>query len=95
MPKLHEQWPCSWLCLLSINLIRLYQITLSPYFGRHCRFHPTCSHYAIESLERHGFPKGSYLALHRLLRCHPWSEGGWDPVPRSSDEENEPSNRKP
>lgn len=66
---------------LMIALIRLYQVTLSPFFGMHCRFHPTCSHYAIEAIRLHGAFKGGYLALRRLLRCHPYSEGGYDPVP--------------
>ncbi|MBK8016042.1 MAG: membrane protein insertion efficiency factor YidD [Betaproteobacteria bacterium] len=61
--------------------IRLYQVSLSPYFGQGCRFHPTCSCYAIEALERHGVFQGGWLALKRLLRCHPFHAGGHDPVP--------------
>lgn len=67
---------------LLIRLIRLYQIALSPFFGQQCRFTPTCSHYAIESLQTHGACKGSCLAAKRLLRCHPWHAGGDDPVPK-------------
>lgn len=64
-----------------IAFIRAYQYLLSPWWGSHCRFTPTCSHYAAEALERHGALSGSWLALRRILRCHPWSAGGYDPVP--------------
>lgn len=62
-------------------LVRLYQLTLSPFIGNQCRFHPTCSHYAMESLQRHGPWRGSWLAATRLGRCHPLAEGGIDLVP--------------
>ncbi len=65
-------------------LVRLYQLTLSPFIGNQCRFHPTCSHYAMESLQRHGPWRGSWLAATRLCRCHPLAEGGVDLVPNSS-----------
>lgn len=65
-------------CLL---LIRVYQWTLSPFLGRQCRFHPTCSRYAAEAYQRHGFRAGSRLTLRRLARCHPFHAGGYDPVP--------------
>ncbi len=61
--------------------LRAYQIALSPYFGTQCRFHPTCSRYAVEAIERHGALRGSWLSVRRLSRCHPWSAGGYDPVP--------------
>jgi len=64
-----------------VALVRAYQYVLSPYFGHQCRFTPTCSHYAIEAIERHGALRGSWQALRRLLRCHPWHPGGFDPVP--------------
>lgn len=64
-----------------IALVRGYQYALSPWWGSQCRFSPTCSHYAIEALERHGALEGSWLACRRVLRCHPWSAGGYDPVP--------------
>jgi putative membrane protein insertion efficiency factor len=64
-----------------IWLVKLYRLTLSPFVGQHCRFTPTCSVYAIEALQAHGALKGSYLAAKRLGRCHPWCEGGYDPVP--------------
>jgi hypothetical protein len=66
---------------LLIGLIRAYQYLLSPWWGTQCRFTPTCSHYAVEALERHGALGGSWLAVRRILRCHPWSAGGYDPVP--------------
>lgn len=64
-----------------ILLIRTYQLLLSPLLGNHCRFYPSCSHYAVEAIERHGPWRGSQLAVRRLLRCHPWHPGGIDPVP--------------
>lgn len=65
-------------------LIRTYQWVISPLLGPRCRFHPTCSHYAIEALEVHGSLRGSWLTLKRLGRCHPFCEGGYDPVPLNS-----------
>jgi len=62
-------------------LVRGYRYLLSPWWGRQCRFTPTCSQYAIDALERHGAARGSWLALRRVLRCHPWGGGGFDPVP--------------
>ena len=62
-------------------LIRLYQLTVSPLLGPRCRFYPSCSQYALEALRAHGALAGSWFALRRLLRCHPWHPGGYDPVP--------------
>ena len=62
-------------------LIRGYQLIVSPWLGPRCRFHPSCSNYALEALERHGAWRGSGLALKRLGRCHPLNPGGFDPVP--------------
>ena len=62
-------------------LIRVYQVALSPLLGPNCRYYPTCSQYAIEALETHGTFKGTWLAIKRISRCHPWHEGGFDPVP--------------
>lgn len=66
---------------LLIGLLRAYQYLLSPFFGQHCRFTPTCSQYAIDALREHGPWRGSMLAAKRVLRCHPWHPGGLDPVP--------------
>jgi putative membrane protein insertion efficiency factor len=62
-------------------LLAAYRYTLSPLLGRNCRFFPSCSEYAMEALERHGALRGSWLALRRVARCHPWHPGGYDPVP--------------
>lgn len=64
-----------------IALVRAYQLMISPYFPTSCRYYPTCSQYAIDALRTHGFFKGTGLAAWRVLRCHPWAEGGEDPVP--------------
>jgi len=64
-----------------IGLVKAYRLLLSPWLGGACRFTPTCSAYAIEALEKHGAGAGSYLTVTRLARCHPWCEGGHDPVP--------------
>ena len=62
-------------------LIRGYQLAISPLLGPRCRFYPSCSHYAIEAIETHGALRGVWLAIKRISRCHPWHEGGFDPVP--------------
>ncbi|HEY7928933.1 MAG TPA: membrane protein insertion efficiency factor YidD [Steroidobacteraceae bacterium] len=62
-------------------LIRGYQLLVSPLLGPRCRFHPSCSHYALEAIDTHGAARGTWLALRRLLRCHPLHPGGYDPVP--------------
>jgi putative membrane protein insertion efficiency factor len=66
---------------LILLLIRLYQLTLSSFMGRNCRFLPTCSEYATEAIEKHGVICGGGLALRRIGRCHPWGSSGFDPVP--------------
>jgi len=68
-----------------IFAITLYRWCLSPFVGQHCRFYPTCSTYASEAIATHGSLRGSWLALRRLLKCHPWHEGGSDPVPPAPD----------
>ena len=62
-------------------LIKVYQTLISPFTPSTCRFQPTCSHYAKEALEKHGFFKGGWLALKRIFSCHPWGRSGYDPVP--------------
>ncbi|HEB92973.1 MAG TPA: membrane protein insertion efficiency factor YidD [Gammaproteobacteria bacterium] len=64
-----------------ILLIQAYRYLLSPLLGPHCRYHPSCSSYAQMALERHGVMRGGAMAVKRLCRCHPWHEGGFDPVP--------------
>ena len=64
-----------------IAIVRAYQLLLSPVLGNRCRYHPTCSNYAIEALQAHGAARGLLLALKRLGRCHPWGGQGADPIP--------------
>jgi putative membrane protein insertion efficiency factor len=66
---------------MAIPLIRGYRRFISPLLGRHCRFEPTCSAYALEAITTHGFVRGTGLALRRVARCHPWGAGGIDRVP--------------
>lgn len=73
-----------------IFLVRVYRYTVSPFLGNHCRFHPSCSHYAQHALERHGVLRGSWLSVRRLGRCHPWAPGGYDPVPDVVDRKRKP-----
>ncbi|TYP90210.1 hypothetical protein BCL69_101439 [Nitrosomonas communis] len=66
---------------LMIGLIKLYQYCISPFFPPSCRFSPTCSNYASEALTKYGLIKGMRLSIGRILRCHPWNHGGYDPIP--------------
>ncbi|TYB72144.1 MULTISPECIES: membrane protein insertion efficiency factor YidD [Bizionia] len=66
-------------------IIKIYQILISPLTPSTCRFQPTCSHYAKEALEKHGFFKGGKLAVIRIFSCHPWGRSGFDPVPGKED----------
>jgi putative membrane protein insertion efficiency factor len=66
---------------LLIALVKFYQYSISPLLPAACRYTPTCSQYAIEALQKHGALKGAWLALKRILRCHPWGGHGYDPVP--------------
>ena len=68
-----------------IALIKLYRYAISPYLAPSCRFSPTCSSYAIEAIQRFGIFRGSWLAMRRISRCHPWHEAGYDPVPDNND----------
>lgn len=67
--------------VILIGFVRAYRLLLSPWLGSACRFDPSCSAYALQALDRHGAAAGSYLTLARLVRCHPWCDGGCDPVP--------------
>lgn len=71
--------------VILVGAVRAYQLFISPLLGPRCRFHPSCSYYAIEALQTHGVFKGSWLALRRLGKCHPWHPGGYDPVPGGGD----------
>ncbi|MBP7754308.1 MAG: membrane protein insertion efficiency factor YidD [Bacteroidales bacterium] len=64
-----------------LMLLKFYKFFISPYLGNACRYTPTCSVYAMEALQKHGIFKGTYLAVKRILRCHPWGGSGYDPVP--------------
>lgn len=66
---------------LLVWLLRGYRAVISPLYGQVCRYHPSCSAYALEAVETHGALRGSWLAIRRLGRCHPWAAGGYDPVP--------------
>ena len=66
---------------LILHIIRFYQRALSPLLGNSCRFHPSCSQYTYEAVERYGAAQGTWMGLRRICRCHPWHQGGFDPVP--------------
>lgn len=66
---------------LLVGLVKGYRLLLSPWLGSACRFEPTCSAYALQALQQHGAAAGTYLTVARLARCHPWCDGGHDPVP--------------
>jgi len=68
------------LAFFFIFLIKVYQVTLSPFLGGHCRYQPSCSHYSIKVIQKYGPLKGGWLALKRILSCHPWGGSGYDPV---------------
>ncbi|KAB2490420.1 membrane protein insertion efficiency factor YidD [Priestia filamentosa] len=70
---------------LLLWLIRGYQLFISPLSPPRCRFHPTCSHYGLQSIQRFGAIKGTYLTIKRILKCHPFHPGGFDPVPEKKD----------
>jgi uncharacterized protein len=70
-----------------IGIVRIYQVTISPWTPASCRFTPTCSSYAKEAIEHHGAARGGWLAVRRIGRCHPWGGFGYDPVPLTPDDE--------
>ncbi|MCF6279356.1 MAG: membrane protein insertion efficiency factor YidD [Flavobacteriaceae bacterium] len=65
-------------------IVRFYQAAISPYMPSSCRFTPTCSHYTVEALQKHGLFSGGYLAIKRIFSCHPWGKSGYDPVPEKN-----------
>ena len=65
-----------------IFIIKIYQFIISPLIGQNCRYLPTCSEYAIESLKLHGLLRGSFFAIRRILKCHPFGDHGFDPIPK-------------
>jgi putative membrane protein insertion efficiency factor len=69
---------------LLMLLVRGYRLLLSPWLGSSCRFEPTCSAYALQALETHGAAAGTYMTVHRLMRCQPWCQGGHDPIPEQA-----------
>lgn len=81
VPAPHVRSDLRMLRRIFILPIRFYQLCISPMLPPACRFTPTCSQYAIEAISKHGVIKGMYLAVRRILRCHPWGGSGYDPVP--------------
>jgi len=73
--------PRRWPVLAATALIWTYRVAISPLVGPSCRFEPTCSEYGLQAFDRHGFLKGFWLTVRRVARCHPYSRGGYDPVP--------------
>lgn len=67
--------------ILLIGLLKAYRVLISPLYGQVCRYHPTCSAYALDAVRAYGSVRGSWLAARRIVRCHPWAAGGYDPVP--------------
>ena len=72
-----------------ILLIKFYQKFISPMFPAKCRFYPTCSQYTLEAIKEHGAIKGTYLGIKRILKCHPFHEGGYDPIPKRENKNSE------
>ncbi|MCI6442476.1 membrane protein insertion efficiency factor YidD [Treponema sp.] len=82
---MHKSWfikgPIEFLVKFMCLLIRFYQVCISPFLPDCCRYTPSCSQYALEAIKKHGPFRGLYLAVRRILRCNPFHEGGYDPVP--------------
>jgi hypothetical protein len=70
---------------IPVGIIKLYQSLLSPMLGPTCRFHPSCSHYTIDAITEHGLIYGCWLSIRRILKCHPFNDGGYDPVPEKKE----------
>ena len=73
--------------IILIKLIRVYQVALSPWLGKNCRYQPTCSQYMLEALKVYGLYKGVFLGIKRILSCHPWGGSGYDPVPHKEEKQ--------
>lgn len=73
--------------IILIKLIRFYQVAISPWLGKNCRYQPTCSQYTLEALKVHGLYKGVFLGIKRILSCHPWGGSGYDPVPHKEEKQ--------
>ncbi len=67
--------------IIVVKMIRFYQLFISPLTPSSCRFYPTCSHYAVEAVTKHGVVRGGWMSVKRISRCGPWHPGGYDPVP--------------
>lgn len=78
---------------LMLLLIKFYRLAISPFMAPHCRFYPSCSEYSYSAISRYGVLKGSHLSLSRLLKCHPWHPGGYDPLPNSCAKTLDPINK--
>ena len=76
-----------------IALLKAYRTVISPLYGQVCRYHPSCSAYALDAVTHHGSLRGSWLAARRLARCHPWAAGGYDPVPGTTTPTDFPADR--
>lgn len=76
-----SRWIAALPVRLLIGVVRFYRFFLSPWLGSACRFEPTCSAYSLQALQKHGAAVGTYITMHRLVRCGPWCPGGHDPVP--------------
>lgn len=74
-------------------MIRFYQVAISPFLGKNCRYQPTCSQYMLEALKTHGLFRGLYLGIKRILSCHPWGGSGYDPVPNKKIEKRNDENK--
>jgi putative membrane protein insertion efficiency factor len=83
-PLAHDVVARSPLAWLARGFVLAYRFFLSPMLGPSCRYYPTCSQYALDAIDEHGALRGAWLAARRILRCHPWHEGGFDPVPRAA-----------